>query len=107
MVTGLLQKDYPEVALGVKTRQAIRAVLNNLREEVHVLLQDGMLEEAEGTEVAGVIYKNKTITPPPQKQTNNNNKKPNKTNRMHRGNGEIALQERKKNPEQTSQCPPP
>ena len=40
--------------MGVKTRQAIRSVLNNLRDEVNALLQDGLLEEAEGTEIAGV-----------------------------------------------------
>jgi hypothetical protein len=51
---GLLQKDNPEVAMKVKTRQAIRTVLNNMRDEVHTLLQDGLLEEAEGLEIAGV-----------------------------------------------------
>ena len=40
--------------MGVKTRQAIRSVLNNLRDEVNALLQDGLLEEAEGNEIAGV-----------------------------------------------------
>ncbi|XP_076472058.1 sperm-specific sodium:proton exchanger-like [Babylonia areolata] len=65
---GLMQKDNPEVAMGVKTRQAIRSVLNNLRDEIHVLLQDGLLEEAEGIDLAGLVESKmkKLLTAPPK-----------------------------------------
>ena len=41
--------------MGVKTRQAYRTVLNNLRDEVNNQVQNGLLEEAEGFEITGVI----------------------------------------------------
>ncbi|KAL8601967.1 hypothetical protein ACOMHN_008459 [Nucella lapillus] len=65
---GLLQKDNPEVAMGVKTRQAIRSVLNNVRDEIHMLLQDGVLEEAEGCDLAGMVESKmkKLLTAPPK-----------------------------------------
>ena len=40
--------------MAVKTRQAIRSVLNSLRQEAKVLWQDGILEEAEAHEIIGV-----------------------------------------------------
>lgn len=51
---GMLQKQHPDIALSIKTRQAIRSVLNNLRDGVHELLMDGILEEAEGTKLEKV-----------------------------------------------------
>jgi hypothetical protein len=50
----MLQKQHPDIALSIKTRQAIRSILNNLREGVHQLLLDGILEEAEGTKLEKV-----------------------------------------------------
>lgn len=50
----MLQKQHPDIALSIKTRQAIRSVLNNLRDGVHELLMDGILEEAEGTKLEKV-----------------------------------------------------
>ena len=45
---GMLQKQHPDIALSIKTRQAIRSVLNSLRDGIHELLLDGILEEADG-----------------------------------------------------------
>ncbi|XP_060556352.1 sodium/hydrogen exchanger 10-like isoform X2 [Ruditapes philippinarum] len=45
---GMLSKQHPDIALSIKTRQAIRSVLNQLRDGIHELLTDGILEEAEG-----------------------------------------------------------
>ena len=44
----MLSKQHPDIALSIKTRQAIRSVLNQLRDGIHELLTDGILEEAEG-----------------------------------------------------------
>lgn len=54
LILGMLQKQHPDIALSIKTRQAIRSVLNNLRDGVHELLMDGILEEAEGTKLEKV-----------------------------------------------------
>lgn len=54
LLAGMLQKQHPDIALSIKTRQAIRSVLNNLRDGVHELLMDGILEEAEGTKLEKV-----------------------------------------------------
>ncbi len=40
-----MQKEYPEVALSVKTLQAIRAVLNHCRTMFENLREGGVLEE--------------------------------------------------------------
>ncbi|KAK6191720.1 hypothetical protein SNE40_003331 [Patella caerulea] len=44
---GLLQKQHPDIALSVKTRQAVRSVLNNLRDGIRELHEDGVLIESE------------------------------------------------------------
>ncbi|ESO97538.1 hypothetical protein LOTGIDRAFT_152631 [Lottia gigantea] len=44
---GILQKENPQIALSVKTRQAARSVLNSLRDGVQKLLEDGVLQESE------------------------------------------------------------
>lgn len=50
----MLQKQHPDIALSIKTRQAVRSVLNNLRDGIHELLSDGILEEAEGVKLEKV-----------------------------------------------------
>ncbi|XP_059161928.1 sodium/hydrogen exchanger 10-like isoform X2 [Physella acuta] len=45
---GLLQGLHPDVALGVKTCQAIRSVLNVMREGMHHLMEEGGIDEPEG-----------------------------------------------------------
>lgn len=53
----MLQKQHPDIALSIKTRQAIRSVLNNLRDGIHELLMDGILELAEGHKLEKVVLK--------------------------------------------------
>ena len=43
--TGQMKKEFPGVALSVKTRQAIRAVLNHCRSTLVELQEKGILEE--------------------------------------------------------------
>lgn len=50
----MLQKQHPDIALSIKTRQAIRSVLNSLRDGIHELLMDGILEEADGQKLEKV-----------------------------------------------------
>jgi len=52
----MLSKQHPDIALSIKTRQAIRSVLNQLREKIHDLLTDGILEEGEGCKLERVNY---------------------------------------------------
>ncbi|KAK3101953.1 hypothetical protein FSP39_007588 [Pinctada imbricata] len=52
---GMLTKQHPDIALSIKTRQAIRSVLNNLRDGIHELLMDGILEEAEGHKLEKMV----------------------------------------------------
>lgn len=51
---GMLSKQHPDIALSIKTRQAVRSVLNQLREKIHDLTTDGILEEAEGNKLERV-----------------------------------------------------
>ncbi|XP_067000052.2 sperm-specific sodium:proton exchanger [Anabrus simplex] len=44
---GLLQRDRPWIAVTVKTRQAIRSILNNLKDAVFELKDGGLLDDAE------------------------------------------------------------
>ena len=57
MFAGMLTKEHPDIALSIKTRQAVRSVLNNLRDGIHELLMDGILEEAEGHKLEKVSKK--------------------------------------------------
>ncbi|KAJ8298747.1 hypothetical protein KUTeg_022807 [Tegillarca granosa] len=77
---GMLQKQHPDIALSIKTRQAIRSVLNNLRDGIHELLMDGILELAEGHKLEKMVEeKMKRLLgapaslplPPPDKMLNN------------------------------------
>ncbi|XP_012942762.1 sodium/hydrogen exchanger 10 [Aplysia californica] len=45
---GFLQGLHPDIALGVKTRHAIRSVLNVMREGINQLMEDGGIDEPEG-----------------------------------------------------------
>ena len=51
---GMLTKQYPEIALSIKTRQASRSVLNQMRDGVQELTMDGIIEEAEGHKIEKV-----------------------------------------------------
>ncbi|ESO95291.1 hypothetical protein LOTGIDRAFT_160411 [Lottia gigantea] len=77
---GLLQKNHPDIALSVKTRQAIRSVLNNLRDGINELHEDGVLVETEREKLRKMVevQMKKLLTappsmplPPPEKLLNN------------------------------------
>ena len=52
---GMLTKQHPEIALSIKTRQAVRSVLNQLRDGVQELTMDGIIEETEGHKLEKVV----------------------------------------------------
>uniref|UniRef100_UPI00398F830F sperm-specific sodium:proton exchanger-like isoform X2 n=1 Tax=Pristiophorus japonicus TaxID=55135 RepID=UPI00398F830F len=52
---GLLQRDHPEIAISVKTRQAIRTVLNSARDTIHALQSGGLLDDAEASKLEMMI----------------------------------------------------
>ncbi|XP_051885654.1 sodium/hydrogen exchanger 10-like [Pristis pectinata] len=52
---GLLQRDHPEIAISVKTRQAVRTVLNSARDTVHALMSGGLLDDAEALKLQTMI----------------------------------------------------
>ena len=54
MSAGLLQRNYPEIAISVKTRQATRAVLNSERETIGSLMLIGLLDEVESKKLKKV-----------------------------------------------------
>ena len=47
----VLRKNYPEVAMSVKTHQSIRSVLNSGRRAITELHEDGVLDEAEAAKL--------------------------------------------------------
>lgn len=55
----MLQREHPGIAISVKTRQAIRTILNNARDVIHELKGGGLLDEAE----AGKLESVKNISP--------------------------------------------
>lgn len=52
---GLLQREYPGIAISVKTRQSIRSVLNTAMDTVHNLRGGGLLDETEAKKLEKVI----------------------------------------------------
>ncbi|XP_048463260.1 sodium/hydrogen exchanger 10-like [Rhincodon typus] len=52
---GLLQRDHPEIAISVKTRQAVRTVLNSARDTIHALMAGGLLDDAEALKLETMI----------------------------------------------------
>ncbi|XP_069757312.1 sperm-specific sodium:proton exchanger-like isoform X4 [Narcine bancroftii] len=52
---GLLQRDHPEIAISVKTRQAVRTVLNSARDTIHALMSGGLLDDAEASKLEMMI----------------------------------------------------
>ena len=51
----MLQREHPGIAISVKTRQAIRTILNNARDVIHELKGGGLLDEAEAEKLESVI----------------------------------------------------
>lgn len=54
---GLMQKDNPGIAIAVKTRYATRAVLNQQKETLHEMLEDGLIDETENEILLKIIEK--------------------------------------------------
>ncbi|XP_028411372.1 sodium/hydrogen exchanger 10-like isoform X2 [Dendronephthya gigantea] len=52
---GLLQREYPGIAISVKTRQSIRSVLNTAMETVHNLRGGGLLDETEAKKLEKLV----------------------------------------------------
>nr|CAD7194386.1 unnamed protein product [Timema douglasi] len=52
---GLMQRDRPWIAITVKTRQAIRSILNNLRDSVLELKDGGLLDAVEYPKLIEVV----------------------------------------------------
>ncbi|MGH0144912.1 UNVERIFIED_CONTAM: hypothetical protein FKN15_019345 [Acipenser sinensis] len=52
---GLLQRDHPAIAISVKTRQAIRTVLNSERDTIHALMSGGLLDDNEALKLEKII----------------------------------------------------
>ena len=50
----MLQREHPGIAISVKTRQAIRTILNNARDVIHELKGGGLLDEAEAVKLESV-----------------------------------------------------
>ena len=50
----MLQKEHPGIAVSIKTQQAARRILNNLRDKIAELRGEGVLDEEEGTKL-GVV----------------------------------------------------
>lgn len=53
-VTGMLQREHPGIAISVKTRQAIRTILNSARDVIHELKGGGLLDVAEAAKLESV-----------------------------------------------------
>ncbi|XP_064602724.1 LOW QUALITY PROTEIN: sperm-specific sodium:proton exchanger-like [Liolophura sinensis] len=64
---GLLQKQHPDVAMSVKSRQAVRSVLNTLRDSIRGLHEDGILDDTESTELETMVEMKmkRLLTAPP------------------------------------------
>lgn len=54
--SGLLQKEYPGIAISVKTRQSIRSVLNTAMDTIHNLRGGGLLDETEAMKLEKVCF---------------------------------------------------
>ncbi|XP_061465920.1 sodium/hydrogen exchanger 10-like isoform X3 [Rhineura floridana] len=69
---GLMQRDYPEIVTGVKTRQAVQTVLNTASETLQFMISGGIVDKTEGGELQKMILIKKqqlatlpsTIAPP-------------------------------------------
>ncbi|KAG8125633.1 hypothetical protein E2320_020787, partial [Naja naja] len=69
---GLMQRDYPDIVIAVKTRQAVQTVLNTAFETLKFMIAGGIVDKNEGNELHKVILLRKqhlgrlppTIAPP-------------------------------------------
>ncbi|KAL7992065.1 hypothetical protein Chor_016321, partial [Crotalus horridus] len=69
---GLMQRDYPDIVIAVKTRQAVQTVLNTAFETLKFMISGGIVDKNEGNELYKMILLRKhqlgklppTIAPP-------------------------------------------
>ncbi|XP_060543750.1 sodium/hydrogen exchanger 10-like isoform X3 [Pantherophis guttatus] len=68
---GLMQRDYPDIVIAVKTRQAVQTVLNTAFETLKFMISGGIVDKNEGNELHKAILLRKqqlgiapTIAPP-------------------------------------------
>ncbi|XP_063145340.1 sodium/hydrogen exchanger 10-like [Candoia aspera] len=69
---GLMQRDYPDIVIAVKTKQAVQTVLNTAFETLKFMISGGIVDKNEGVELNKVILLKKqqlaslpsTIAPP-------------------------------------------
>lgn len=59
---GLLQKEHPGIAVSVKTQQATRRILNNIRDKIVELRGEGVLDEHETCKLELVTMKPSSTT---------------------------------------------
>ncbi|CAH1803170.1 unnamed protein product [Owenia fusiformis] len=52
---GMLQREHPGIAVSVKTVQAIRTILNNMRDCIHEQKGDGLLDEGEAVKLEMMV----------------------------------------------------
>lgn len=52
-----MQRDYPEIVTGVKTKQAVQTVLNTASETLKFMISGGIVDKTEGAELHKVILK--------------------------------------------------
>lgn len=52
---GLMQRDYPDIVVAVKTRQAVQTVLNTAFETLKFMISGGIVDKNEGNELHKVI----------------------------------------------------
>ncbi|XP_033012074.1 sodium/hydrogen exchanger 10-like [Lacerta agilis] len=52
---GLMQRDYPEIVTGVKTKQAVQTVLNTASETLKFMISGGIVDKTEGGELHKMI----------------------------------------------------
>ncbi|KAM6459131.1 solute carrier family 9 member C1-like [Liasis olivaceus] len=52
---GLMQRDYPDIVIAVKTKQAVQTVLNTAFETLKFMISGGIVDKNEGAELNKVI----------------------------------------------------
>lgn len=50
-----MQRDYPDIVIAVKTRQAVQTVLNTAFETLKFMISGGIVDKNEGNELHKVI----------------------------------------------------
>uniref|UniRef100_A0A8D0DQY6 Cyclic nucleotide-binding domain-containing protein n=1 Tax=Salvator merianae TaxID=96440 RepID=A0A8D0DQY6_SALMN len=54
-ISGLMQRDYPDIVTAVKTKQAVQTVLNTASETLKFMISGGIVDKTEGDELQKMI----------------------------------------------------